>query len=83
MLKKQHPAPKETIWLPFPQVNEKTVKLGATVFTNVPDSFFDAFTDAGPKAIVKVCSQAALTGKPCPGTLKVRVPWDYHPAGAK
>jgi ribose transport system substrate-binding protein len=83
VLKKEHAAPKGTIWLPFPQVNEKTVKVGQTVFTNVPDSFFDAFTDSGPKAIVKVCSQAALSGKACPGSLKVNVPWDYHPAGAR
>jgi ribose transport system substrate-binding protein len=83
VLQKTHAAPKGTIWLPFPQVNEKTVKLGQTVFTNLPDSFFDAFTDSGPNAIVKICVQAALTGKPCPGTLTVRVPWTYHPAGAR
>jgi ribose transport system substrate-binding protein len=83
VLQKKHAAPKSTIWLPFPQVNEKTVKLGETVFTNLPDSFFDAFTDSGPKAIVKICSQAALSGKACPGTLKINVPWDYHPAGAR
>jgi ribose transport system substrate-binding protein len=83
VLKKEHAAPKGTVWLPFPQVTEKTVKLGQTVFTNLPDSFFDAFTDSGPKAIVKICVQAALTGKPCAGTLKVNVPWTYHPAGAR
>ena len=62
---------------PFPQATEKTAKLGVNVFTNVPDSFFDAFTDSGPNAIVKICVQGALTGKAvprdadgqrCPGT---------------
>jgi ribose transport system substrate-binding protein len=83
ILQKRHAKPTATVWLPFPQVNEKTVKLGETVFTNLPDSFFDAFTDSGPKAIVKICVGAALTGKPCPGTLKVNVPWTYKPAGAQ
>ena len=36
--------------------------------------FFDDFTDAGPKATVKICVGAALSGKPCPGTLTVRLP---------
>ena len=35
------------------------------------------------EAIVKICVQGALTGKACPGSLKVNVPWDYHPAGAQ
>jgi ribose transport system substrate-binding protein len=83
VLSKAHAAPKTTVWLPFPQATEKTAKLGVNVFTNVPDSFFDAFTDSGPNAIVKICVQGALTGKPCPGTLKVNVPWDYQPPGAK
>ena len=82
VLAKSHAVPKETVWLPFPQATEKTAKLGVNVFTNVPDSFFDAFTDSGPKAIVKICVKGALTGKACPGTLTVNVPWDYHPAGA-
>src|SRR6185312_11352496 len=50
---------------------------------NVPDSFFDAFTDSGKNAIVKVCVKAALTGAACPGAMKVTVPWTYHPAGAR
>jgi ribose transport system substrate-binding protein len=83
VLAKEHAVPKGTVWLPFPQTTEKTTKLGVNVFTNVPDSFFDAFTDSGPKAIVKICVQGALTGKACPGSLKVNVPWTYHPAGAK
>jgi ribose transport system substrate-binding protein len=83
VLKKEHAAPKGTVWLPFPAATEKTAKLGVNVFTNVPDSFFDAFTDSGAHAIVKVCVKAALTGAACPGTMKINVPWTYHPAGAR
>jgi ribose transport system substrate-binding protein len=66
--------PKGNIEIPFPAVTEKTVKLGLTVFPNLPDSFFTDFTDSGPKATVVICVQAALSGKPCPGTLKVNLP---------
>jgi len=83
VLKKEHAAPKGTVWLPFPAATEKTAKLGVNVFSNVPDSFFDAFTDSGKNAIVKVCVKAALTGAACPGAMKVTVPWTYHPAGAR
>ena len=71
------------MWLPFPQATEKTAKLGVNVFTNVPDSFFDAFTDSGPKAIVKICVQGALTGKACPGTLTVDRPVGLSPGRAR
>ena len=77
VLAKEHAKPSGTVWLPWAQVTEKTVKLGANVFTDVPDSFFDAFTDSGPKALVKICLQGALKGVGCPGTMKVNVPWDY------
>lgn len=83
VLDKQHAAPKGTVWLPFPAATQSTAKVGENVFTNVADSFFDAFTDSGPHAIVKICEQAALTGAACPGTMKVNVPWTYHPAGAQ
>src|SRR5262249_60082519 len=63
VLSKAHAAPKGTVWLPFPQATEKTAKLGENVFTNVPDSFFDAFTDSGPNAIVKICVAGARTGQ--------------------
>jgi ribose transport system substrate-binding protein len=66
--------PKGNIEIPFPAVTEKTVKSGETVFPNLPDSFFTDFTDSGPKATVKICVQAALSGKPCPGSLKVDLP---------
>jgi ribose transport system substrate-binding protein len=66
--------PKGDVTMPFPAVTEKTVKLGKTVFPNLPDSFFTDFTDSGPQATVIICVQAALSGKPCPGTLKVTLP---------
>jgi ribose transport system substrate-binding protein len=66
--------PKGDIEIPFPAVTEKTVKSGVTVFPNLADSFFTDFTDSGPKATVKICVQAALSGKACPGTLKVSLP---------
>jgi ribose transport system substrate-binding protein len=62
------------IEIPFPAVTEKTVKNGETVFPNLPDSFFTDFTDSGPKATVKICVQAALSGMACPGTLKLNLP---------
>ena len=77
ILAKEHAKPSGTVWLPWAQVTEKTVKLGANVFTNVPDSFFDAFTDSGAKAMAVICLKGALTGAGCPGTMKVNVPWNY------
>ena len=65
---------KGDIEIPFPAVTEKTVKTGVTVFPNLADSFFTDFTDSGPKATVKICVQAALSGKACPGSLKVTLP---------
>ena len=50
------------------------MKTGVTVFPNLADSFFTDFTDSGPKATVKICVQAALSGKACPGSLKVTLP---------
>jgi ribose transport system substrate-binding protein len=66
--------PKGNIEIPFPAVTEKTVKLGHTVFPDLPDSFFTDFTDSGPNATVVICVKAALSGKACPGTLKVTLP---------
>ena len=60
--------------IPFPFVTDKTVKQGLTVFPTLPDSFFADFTDSGPKATLVICVKAALTGKPCPGVLNVRLP---------
>jgi ribose transport system substrate-binding protein len=69
---KQHA--KANITLPAPYVTTATVKSGTTVFPALPDSFYATFTDSGPKATVQICVAAALTGKPCPGTLKVSLP---------
>lgn len=65
---------KKSIVLPFPIVTDKTVKAGVTVFPALPDSFFDDFTDSGPKATVVICVKAALKGDACPGSLHVRIP---------
>src|SRR6266404_4840069 len=70
----EHKHARKSIVLPFPVVTDKTVKSGATVFPNLPDSFFADFTDSGPNATVALCVQAALKGTPCPGSLKVRLP---------
>jgi ribose transport system substrate-binding protein len=65
---------RKDITIPFPYVTSSTVKVGETVFPTLPDSFFADFTDSGPDATVKICVDAALTGKPCGGTLDVRLP---------
>jgi len=65
---------KGDITIPFPKVTDQTVKAGETVFQNQADSFFTDFTDSGPNATVKLCVGAALTGKPCPGSLDVKLP---------
>jgi ribose transport system substrate-binding protein len=66
--------PKKDITIPFPYVTNDTVKIGETVFPNLPDSFFADFTDSGPNATVKLCVNAATDGKPCPGELNVNLP---------
>ena len=72
ILDKQYP--KKDVTIPFPYVTNDTVKVGETVFPNLPDSFFADFTDSGPNAAVSLCADAALDGKPCGGTLKVNLP---------
>ena len=47
---------------------------GVTAFKNLPSSFFDDFTDSGPKATVQICVTAATKGTPCPGTINIRLP---------
>jgi len=66
--------PKRNITIPFPYVTNETVKVGETVFPDLPDSFFADFTDSGPNATVVLCKDAALNGTPCPGPLKVNLP---------
>jgi len=55
-------------------VTNDTVKVGETVFPDLPDSFFTDFTDSGPTATLKLCVEAATDGKPCPGRLDVNLP---------
>ncbi len=72
VLKKEYP--KQDITIPFPYVTNDTVKVGETVFPDLPDSFFDDFTDAGPHPSVVFCAKAALDGAPCGGALAVNLP---------
>jgi len=66
--------PKKDVTIPFPYVTNETVKVGETVFPDLPDSFFADFTDSGPNAVVKLCVEAATDGKPCQGRLDVKLP---------
>jgi ribose transport system substrate-binding protein len=66
--------PKKDVTIPFPYVTNETVKVGVTVFPDLPDSFFDDFTDSGPHPVLTLCEQAATEGKPCPGKLDVNLP---------
>jgi ribose transport system substrate-binding protein len=66
--------PKGDITLPFPYVTTDTVKEGVTAFKNLPASFFDDFTDSGPKATVQICVTAATKGTACAGSLKITLP---------
>ncbi len=72
VLLKQYP--RKDIDIPFPYVTNDTVKVGTTVFPDLPDSFFDDFTDSGPHSVVDFCAKAALDGSPCSGTLTVNLP---------
>lgn len=66
--------PKEDVLLDFPKATSDDIVPGETVFPELEDSFFVAFTDAGENPIVKVCVDAALTGKPCPEPPIVNLP---------
>ncbi|HWA80192.1 MAG TPA: sugar ABC transporter substrate-binding protein [Acetobacteraceae bacterium] len=66
--------PRRDIETPWPIVTSETVKVGETVFPDLPDSFYADFTDSGPDALVRICVDAALYGKPCPGRLVVNLP---------
>ncbi len=66
--------PKKDVTIPFPLVTHKTVKVGKTVFPDLPDSFFDDFTDSGANATVDICVDAALNGTPCPTGIQVKLP---------
>lgn len=66
--------PRSNIEIPFPTVTSDTVKLGQTVFADLPDSFFTDFTDSGANPVVRLCVQAAQSGASCSGRLDVRLP---------
>jgi len=65
---------KANITIPFPSVTTNTVREGETTFKSLASSFFADFTDSGPKATLKLCVNAAVSGKPCPGSLKITIP---------
>jgi ribose transport system substrate-binding protein len=65
--------PKKDITIPFPYVTNETVKVGVTVFPDLPDSF-DDFTDSGPHPVLTLCPEAATDGKACAGRLDVNLP---------
>jgi ribose transport system substrate-binding protein len=71
VLKGEHP--KKSIAIPFPVATSDSLKVGETVFADLPDSFFADFTDSGSNATVILCQNAATDGTPCPGTLKVNL----------
>jgi ribose transport system substrate-binding protein len=58
------------ITIPFPVVTSDDIKEGVNAFPNLPSSFFDDFTGGD----APICVEAAQTGKPCPGTLKINLP---------
>jgi ribose transport system substrate-binding protein len=65
--------PKQNVDLPLTIVTSDTVKVGETVFPELPDSFFDDFTGSGPNAIVRLPVEAALKGT-AKGSLVVNLP---------
>jgi ribose transport system substrate-binding protein len=65
--------PKQNIDVPLTIVTSDQVKVGETVFPDLPDSFFADFTGSGPNAIVKLPVGAALNGT-ASGTLDVNLP---------
>ena len=71
VLKKEHA--KTSIEIPFPVATSDSLKVGETVFPDLPDSFFADFTDSGSNATVILCQHAATDGTPCAGTLKVNL----------
>lgn len=66
--------PKKDIDLPLAITTNDTVKVGETVFPDQPDSFFDDFTDGGPHPLIKICVDAALSGKSCGTSLAINLP---------
>ncbi len=65
--------PKQSIDVPLTVVTSDMIKVGETVFPDLPDSFFADFTGSGPNAIVKLPVEAALNGT-ASGSLDVNLP---------
>ncbi len=65
---------KQNITIPFPSVTNETVEKGVTVFPEVDDSFFTAFTDSGEDATVKICLEAAQKAQACGKKLDFNLP---------
>jgi ribose transport system substrate-binding protein len=66
--------PRKDVVMGFPVVTSDDVKIGETAFPDLPDSFFADFTDSGDNAIIKICVDAAMDGKACPGPLAINLP---------
>jgi ribose transport system substrate-binding protein len=66
--------PRRNVLIPFPSVTDQTVRLGETVFDDIPDSFFDGFTDNAANPVVRMCPASALKGTPCGARLQVNLP---------
>ena len=60
----------QDITIPFPVVTSDDIQADVNAFYKLPSSFFDDFT--GPD--VPICVEAAQTGNPCPGELKIHLP---------
>lgn len=65
--------PKGDAKMAFPIAENKDIVEGKTVFKDLPDSFFDAFTGSGSDAAVVLCSDAAQKGTACPGSLNIKL----------
>jgi ribose transport system substrate-binding protein len=72
VLQKKHE--KQSITIPFPTVDNSTVKAGVNVFPDLEDSFFATFTDSGDNPVVSLCEDAALKGTACPQPSTVTLP---------
>jgi len=66
--------PRRDVIIPFPTATDATIRIGETVFPDVPDSIFNGFTDTGAHPVLRMCLDSALKGKPCGSRLTVNLP---------
>lgn len=66
-------APRD-VTIAAPMVTSEQIKAGETVFSSVPDGFFDGFTDTNPDPVLTMDLDSALKGQPGDGRLTVRLP---------